>query len=186
MQLRKVVLTLVPALALLGCAQAEQEGMEMETMDMEALTTEMAQVEAEWAQAYEAGDAAAVASLYAVDAVYLPPYMDAIRGRAAIQTRLSEAMGMMSDRQITIERTDAGAAGDLAYAIGTYAVEMGMMGMEEPMSDNGKYITISRRAADGSWEIVAHIWNTSLSEGDVAQMLSTMSEMSGMSEMDNM
>lgn len=188
MKLTKVALALAlaPSLGLFACSQGEQqEGMEM-GVDMEALTTEMAQLEAEWKQAYEAGDAASLASLYAEDAVYMAPYMGAIRGRAAIQTRLAEAMGEMTSRQITIDRTDAGASGDLAYGIGTYNLQMGLEGMDEPMNDNGKYVTLSKRDADGSWKIYAHIWNTSMSEADVMQMLSTMSEMSGMSEMSEM
>lgn len=182
-----LALALVPFLGLFACSQGEQqEGMEMGAVDMEALTAEMSQLETEWKQAYEAGDAATLASLYADDAIYMAPYTGAIRGRAAIQTRVAETMGAMSSRQITIERTDAGASGDLAYGIGTYSLQMGFEGMDEPMSDNGKYVTLSKREADGSWKIYAHIWNTSLSEADVMKMLSTMSEMSGMSEMGNM
>lgn len=184
-----LALTLVPVLGLLACSQGErQEGMEMGAVDMEALTAEMTQLEADWKQAYEAGDAATLASLYTADAIYMAPYMGAIRGRAAIQTRLAETLGAMTSRQITIERSDAGANGDLAYGIGTYNLQMGLEGMDEPLSDNGKYVTIAKRDEDGSWKIYAHIWNTSLSEAEVMQMLSTMSEASGMSEMseDNM
>jgi uncharacterized protein (TIGR02246 family) len=182
-----LALALVPFLGLLACSQeGQQEGMEMGTVDMEALTAEMSQLEAEWKQAYEAGDAATLASFYTDDAIYMAPYTGAIHGRAAIQTRMAETMGAMTDRQITIERTDAGASGDLAYGIGTYNLQMGMEGMDEPLSDSGKYVTISKRDADGSWKIYAHIWNTSMSEAEVMQMLSTMSEMSGMSEMSEM
>ncbi len=178
MKLTKIALILafVPCLGLIACAQqAEQEA-----VDMEALAAAMAAIEADWKQAYEAGDAAGVASLYAEDAVYLAPYMDAIRGRAAIETRMAETMGAMSERRITIERFDAGAAGDLAYGIGTYALEMYMAGVEEPMSDTGKYVTIAKLGADGAWKIYAHIWNTSLPEADVVRMLSGMAAMGEM------
>ncbi len=52
--------------------------------------------------------------------------------------------------------------------------------MEASMTDTGKYLTLAKRGADGSWEIYAHIWNTNLSEAEVARMLSGMSEMSNM------
>ncbi len=173
MKLTKValVLTLIPCLGLIACAQ--QAG-QQEAVDMEALITAMADIEAAWKQAYERGDAAALASLYAEDAIYLAPYMDAIRGRSAIEARVAETVGMMSERRITIARTDAGAAGDLAYGIGTYTLEMRMANAREPMSDTGKYVTIAKLGADGSWQIYAHIWNTSLAEADVVQMLSAM------------
>ncbi len=179
-----LVLALVPCLGLIACAeQAEQEGaaMEMAAMDVEALSAEMSQIEAAWKAGYEAGDAAAVAGLYTEDAVYLAPYMGATRGRAALQAQLAESMGMMSSRQITINRTDQGGSGDLSYGIGTYTVEVMMGGAS--MTDSGKYLTLAKRGADGSWKIHAHIWNTSLSQAEVAEMLTRMAGMMGTPEM---
>ncbi len=150
-------------------------------MDMEALNTAMSQIEAAWKTGYEAGDAAAVAGLYTEDAVYLAPYFGATRGKAALQAQLAESMGMMSSRKITINRTDQGGSGDLSYGIGTYTVEM-MMGTAS-MTDNGKYLTLARRGADGTWKIYAHIWNTSLSQAEVAKMLTQMAQMSGATKM---
>lgn len=181
-------LALAPGLGLAACAEQADEGapaMEMAAMDMAALAAEMDQLQSAWKQAYEAGNAAGVAALYTDDAVYLAPYNDAIHGRAAIEARFAEQMGMMSGR-ITIERTDYGGSGDLSYGIGTYAVEMQMEGAEAPMTENGKYITLAKRGADGSWKIYAHIWNTSLPEAEVARMLSEMAGMSEMSEMSEM
>ncbi len=179
-----LLLAFVPCVGLIACAeQAEQEGaaMEMAAMDMETLSAEMSRIEAAWKAGYEAGDAAAVAGLYTDDAVYLAPYMGVTRGRATLEAQLAESMGMMSSRQITINRTDQGGSGDLSYGIGTYTVEM-MMG-EAPMTDNGKYVTLAKRGADGSWKIYAHIWNTSLSQAEVAQMLGRMAGMMGTPEM---
>lgn len=179
MKLTKValILALIPCSGLIACApQAAQE----EAVDIEAIIAAMADMESAWKQGYDRGDAAAVASLYAEDAIYLAPYMDAVRGRSAIEARLAETMGRMSARQVTIQRSDAGAAGDLAYGIGTFTLEMRMAGAREPVNDNGKYITIAKRGADGSWKIYAHIWNTSMAEADVVQMLSAMSGMGNM------
>ena len=178
-----LVLVIFPCVGLIACAEQADEGapaMEMAAMDMEALGMEMAQLEDAWEEAFEGGDAAALAGLYTADAIYMPPYMDAIRGRETIEARLAEQMTMMTERQIAIERADLGGSGDLAYAIGTYSIEMGMEGAPAPMTDSGKYLTLARRDADGSWRIHAHIWNTSRSEAEVAEELSQMAEMSGM------
>lgn len=180
-----LALALVPFLGLIGCAQqAEQEateGMEMaSTMGTEELSAAFAEIEAAWKQAYEGGDAAALASLYTADAIFLAPYTGATHGRAAIEARYTEQFGMSSGRQVTVNRTDQGASGDLSYGIGTYTAVM-MMG-DASIADNGKYITIAKRGADGSWKIHAHIWNTSRSEAEVAETLSTMAQMSEMSE----
>lgn len=178
MKLTKIALVLafVPCIGLIACAQQAQQ----EAVDMEALAADMAAIEADWKQAYEAGDAAGVAALYAEDAVYLAPYAEAARGRPAIEARLAEVMGATTERKVTIERFDAGAAGDLAYGIGTYTLEMGMAGVEQPMTDSGKYMTIAKLSADGTWKIYAHIFNTSLPEADVVQMLSAMAAMGEM------
>lgn len=168
-----LILILIPSLGLIACAeQAEQEGaaIEMAAMDMEALGAEISQIEAAWKNGYEAGDAAAVAGLYTEDALYLAPYTGATRGRAALQAQLAESMGMMSSRQITINRTDQGVSGDLSHGIGTYSVGMTMGGA--PMTDSGKYLKLAKRGPDRSWKIYAHIWNTSQPQAEVAKMLS--------------
>ena len=183
--MKKLALVLVPCLALISCAErpdqeeAGQEGaassMEMSgEMDMEALRQGMDQTEAKWKRAFESGDAAAVAALYTDDAIYMAPYDEAARGRAAIEARLSENMGMMTSRQITIQRTGEGGSGDLAYGIGTYSAQMQPEGAPEPINANGKYLTLSKRGADGTWKIYAHIWNTNMSEAEVVKMLSNM------------
>ncbi len=51
------------------------------------------------------------------------------------------------------------------------------------MTDSGKYLTLAKRGADGSWKIHAHIWNTSLSQAEVAEMLTRMAGMMGTPEM---
>lgn len=188
-----LVLILVPCLGLLSCAEqpdqeetAQEEAastMEMAAMDMEALDEAMSQMEATWERAYESGDAAAVAALYTDDALYLAPYAEAARGRADIEARLTEGIGMMKDRHITIDRVDYGGSGDLSYGIGTYALEMRVGDAAEPISDNGKYITLAKRSAGGTWKIFAHIWNTSMSEAEVAEMLSNMAPASESSNM---
>ncbi len=179
-----LALTLVPCLGVVSCAeQAEQEeapAMEMASMDMEALDAEMVELENAWEQAYEGGEAAALAGLYADDAYYMAPYSEAMRGGAELQSYFAGIMDQTSGRQITIERTDYGGSGDMAYSIGTYSVQMQMGDAEEPTTDNGKYLTLARRAGEGSWEIYAHIWNTNKSEAEVARELSAMSEMSEM------
>jgi uncharacterized protein (TIGR02246 family) len=183
--MKKLALALIPCLALISCAErpdqeeAGQEeaasSMEMSTeMDREALDESLGQTEAAWEQAFESGDAAALAALYTDDALYLAPYDEAVHGRAAIEAAVAENMGMMTNRQVTIERTDYGGSGDLAYGIGTYAVEMQPREAPEPISANGKYVTLTKRGADGTWKIYAHIWNTSMPEAEVAKMLSNM------------
>lgn len=144
---------------------------------MGALDMAMSDIETAWKQAYEAGDVVALAALYTDDAIYMAPYMGALRGRAAIEARFGEQAAMISSRQITINRTAYGGSGDLSYGVGTYAVQVQMAAVERSMTDNGKYVTVAKRGADGSWKIHVHIWNTNMSEAEVVRMLSGMATM---------
>ena len=179
-----LAMALAVCLGFVACAQqAEEEaaaGMEMAAMDMAAVDMAMSEIETAWKQAYDAGDAAGIAALYTDDAIYMAPYMEATRGRAAVEARMTEQMGMTSSRQITINRTDYGGGGDVTFGVGTYGVEMQMTGAAGPMTDSGKYVTIAKRGADGSWKIHVHIWNTNMSQADVVKMLSAMAAMSEM------
>jgi len=150
-------------IAVFGCAQegAQQaQQMEMSASDMAAMETAMTAMRASWAEAYDAGDAAAVAELYATDAVYMLPYGDAVRGRAAIEQRLGETMAEMANRHVEITGNVEGMSGDLAYGTGGFTMSAEVMG--EPYQDEGKFLVVMKRQADGSWKIQAHIWNTNL------------------------
>lgn len=50
--------------------------------------------------------------------------------------------------------------GDLAYERGTYALTIAASGTTPAMPDHGKYLTVRRKQADGSWLITADIFNS--------------------------
>jgi uncharacterized protein (TIGR02246 family) len=142
-----------------SCAPESQEGA---SVDMASVRNAVDMLDTEWTNAFNSGDAAALAALYAENATYMPPYREAVNGRAAIQQVMTDFMSTRTDRAIVIEPGDMGASGDLVYVTGTYSVDY----MEDgtPQHDEGKYVTISKATGDGSYEVVAHIWNTNLPE----------------------
>jgi uncharacterized protein (TIGR02246 family) len=146
------------AIALSACAQegAQQaQEMEMSAGAMEAAAAAIDEMRGTWVQAYEAGDAATVAALYATDAVYAPASADAASGRAAIEGLLTETIAMMANRQLEVTQTDFGMSGDLSYGVGTYAMTAEVEG--EPYEANGTYLVVAKRQADGTWKIQAHL-----------------------------
>lgn len=110
--------------------------------------------------AANAGDAAAVAALYAPDATLLPPDMRLARGPDAIKQTFA---GMMAQASAQLELTSTKVDGrqDLAYALGTYRLVLTpkTAGAKPLPTENGKFIVVSERQKDGSWRIVADIWN---------------------------
>jgi uncharacterized protein (TIGR02246 family) len=88
-------------------------------------------------------DWSTIASLYAEDAILLPPNGPAVQGRPAIERFFSGFPVVTTFRQEVVETEGDGS---LAYARATSAV--------------GKVITIWRRQPDNSWLVVRGIWNS--------------------------
>ena len=114
-------------------------------------------VDVAYAKAFNAGDAAAIAALYAKNAIFMMPEMPAYKGtkgaRAAIQDGLDAGW-----RNVKFKTLKSGSDGDLAFNIGSVSMEQpsdtGMVKVK------GKYIDIYQRQKDGSWKIVATCYNT--------------------------
>jgi ketosteroid isomerase-like protein len=64
---------------------------------------------------------------------------------------------------ISWQATQVGAAssGDMGYSAGTYQSSM-KDAKGKPTSDHGKYATVWRKEADGSWKVVVDIFNTDM------------------------
>jgi len=96
--------------------------------------------------------------LYEDDAVELPPYQAAVQGKAAIQTWY-EAFPPFSNFQE--QSLEIEGQGNLAYDRGTYSMTVTPPGAA-PLEDRGKYLTIYRKQADGSWKIARVMFNSDL------------------------
>jgi len=97
-------------------------------------------------------------ALYTEDAVELPPNQAAVQGKAAIQA-WEEAYPPLSNFQV--QSLEIEGQGDLAYDRGTYSMTVTPPGAA-PIEDHGKYLTICRKQADGSWKIAREMFNSDL------------------------
>ncbi len=104
------------------------------------------------------GDVTTWSSMYADDAVMLPPNAEPVSGRAAIAEVIKSfpPLSGVKFSQVTVE-----GSGDLAWVQGTYELTMTPPG-SAAISDRGKYIEIWRKGADGNWMIIRDIYNTSV------------------------
>lgn len=100
-----------------------------------------------WREAYNAGDAARVAALYAEDGQYLSAHV-AARGREAIRAYFQRGIDAGGGIE-AITVTDVGASGSLAWATGTYAAN------NAGQKVDGRIVLVLRRCG-GAWLIVAH------------------------------
>jgi uncharacterized protein (TIGR02246 family) len=107
----------------------------------------------EFLDAYNRGDAAAIAALYAEDCAVLAPNQPTVRGRQAIETLWKGIIEQIGGTH-SIETVEMADAGDLAYQWATYSLGGG------EVSDVGKFVEIYNRQADGSWKIRLTIFNS--------------------------
>jgi len=113
------------------------------------------EIRQKWMAAGNAKDAAAIAALYAEDAMVMPPNAAAVKGRAAIQTFWKGMVDELGSK-VTLGRIGGWQSGDTGYETGTYAAMMG------GVNDTGKYLITFKKGADGKWLITTDIFNSDL------------------------
>ena len=114
-----------------------------------------------WAKAATAGDGKAVAALYSDDAVLLPPMESAVQGEAARKYWTAFTDNFTAEAEL--KTTTVEGRGDLAYSAGTYRMTITpkKAGAKPMPTEEGKYLEVLKKQADGSWKITHDIWNQS-------------------------
>jgi len=148
--------------ALAGCAKTAPPPVADAAVDEAAIRA----INPQWFQGYAAGDADAMAALYAEDAVLSPPGAPMARGRAAIREFLA---GDIAAAQAAGIKFNPGASpefavsGDMGWEWNTFTVTDG----SGATVDTGKYVTVYQRK-DGNWAIVRDIWNSDIAPAAAA------------------
>ena len=106
-----------------------------------------------------AGDWNAVGENFAEDFVYMPANMQLIEGKAAWLQFVQGAE--LKITELSAEILELDGRGDLAFARGVYS-EVLSMGDAEPTQDEGKWVWVLRKQADGAWKVVVAISNSNL------------------------
>jgi ketosteroid isomerase-like protein len=113
-----------------------------------------------FAAAVNAGSVDGMTAGYTADAVVLPADMPEARGTDAIRQLFT---GLNSAGRYTFQTTSTGidGAGDIAWHTGTYHLELTPADATQPKppAEDGKWLVVLRRQADGSWKTVADQWN---------------------------
>ena len=112
-----------------------------------------------FAAAFNAKDAAKVASFYTDDAALMPPNEPMVSGRKNIQAWFQKAI----DQGLTDMRLmprESATAGTQAFEAGTYSLTV-KGGSGAPMTDKGKYMVVMKRVSN-DWKIAHDIFNSDL------------------------
>ena len=133
-------------------------------------TEAAAEVTAAWSKAFDSGNAAALAALYADNARSLPTGGAPLVGRSDIESYWRGDIGE-GGATTTLTTTDAIAQGDFLHVEGTYQVN----GANNAALANGQYQQLWTRA-DGAWQLQREMWRTDPAlyrSIDVAQRLTS-------------
>ena len=110
-----------------------------------------------WAKAYNAGNADAVAALYDEEAVLLPPGAPGVNGRPAIKAFFVKDTAESQKAGVTFtlgSKPAGGISGDMGWQSGTYAVK----DKAGKVVETGKYLSVSMKKG-GKWLYVRDTWN---------------------------
>ncbi len=138
--------------ALVGTAGAADTKIEQALRDLDA----------QWSKDAGAKDVDKTVSYYADNAVVMPPNASAATTKETIRSAWKEMLttpGAAISWKTT--KVEVAKAGDLAYVSGTYEETM-TDASGKPVKDRGKYVEIFKKQADGTWKVVADIWNSDL------------------------
>lgn len=111
--------------------------------------------------AYNAGDVAKFAEIYAPNAVLMPPNQPAVVGREAI-AQWWQGGAKAGVKNIQITTTELGVHDDMAHETGTYDVSIQATPGGPLVHDHGKFIVIWLRDASGAWHWFRDIYNSDL------------------------
>ncbi len=145
--------------ALSGCAPRQTAGPASPRATSE-VRQQIEQAVARFVEAFNRGDAAAVAALYDTAGVVLAPNAPPMRGRQNIEALWAGAR-QQGFRTLNLQVNSVELIGDHAIELGSYTLVVQPPGQGET-TDRGKYIVIWKRQADGTWKLYRDAFNTSM------------------------
>jgi len=107
-----------------------------------------------------------IVSFYADDAVLLPTAEPIVVGKAEIRKEWAHILAIPNfQNKSETTKIDVSSSGDMAYSMGSYVATM--MGEDGNLAtEPGKWLSVWKRQADGSWRIVADTYNTDIPPPD--------------------
>lgn len=150
-------LMIAVAFGLTACKPA-QSNTAAPKVDKAAAEQAIRDKESGWMAAYNKHDAAGLTAQYEDDAG-LASNGEAVMTDAAGRKKFLEGFAALPDLKVEFasDRIIVADSGDLASSRGHYSVTWTDAATKQPKSDSGTYLTVYRKAGDGSWKAVEDI-----------------------------
>jgi ketosteroid isomerase-like protein len=140
-----------------GAAEMAAVAMDVAVADHAAVEQAMDEIEAAYIAAYNAGDAAGLADLWAADGTQAPP-LSPVLDPAGIAETYAASFAAGVPQELKVMREDFVAVGGVAAAWGAFEVTA-----TPPEGDlivsSGRYGVVCRQEPDGTWKIYRHMFN---------------------------
>jgi uncharacterized protein (TIGR02246 family) len=164
MNLIKLTIAGMVAVALTGCTPPEPKK-EAPLVDPSSAAaadpTVIDKTRSEFIAAFNAADVTKLVEVYAPDAVLMPSHQPVISGRAAIEDYDKKFFETYTAK-LTIMPVETKVFGDRGLDRGTYTIELTPKAGGPTVKDEGKYLVLLQRQADGSWKLTHDIDNTNM------------------------
>lgn len=136
------------ALVLTSCSKATES-----KVDTASIEKQIRDLETQWGKDYDSKDAEGLAGHYADDAAIANPGAPLATDTA---TRREAISGFVSDPALDMkfesDRIEVAGSGDLASSRGHYTMTYTDPATKKPKTENGNYLTVYKKQADGSWK----------------------------------
>jgi len=144
------------SLLLAGCSDTPAPAPDTSAADQKAIKDG----EIAWTADFAAKDPDKLVAHYADDATLLMPDTPLMSGKGAIRAGLTP---ILADKNFSLSFTNSAVgvskSGDLGYTQGTYTMTMTNPKTKKAVTENGKYVTVYKKQADGSWKAIEDINN---------------------------
>jgi len=144
------------AVLVLGCSQRQTPAADTRAADETAIR----QADSSWSAVTEAKQLDGHMGYYADDAAVLAPNEPMAAGKDSVRAMMTKMFAMPGFLvKWQSNKVEAARAGDIGYSMGTYELSMNDP-KGKPMSDHGKYVTIWKKQADGTWKVAVDMFNS--------------------------
>lgn len=150
-------IVLLGALALAGCTEtAATTPPDTRAADTKAINDD----QAAWNKDFASKDVEKIVSHYAEDAKLEFPDMPVLKTKDDIRKAMKP---FLEDPNFSVsfegDKMEVATSGDLAYVQGHYTLTSTDAKTKKKVTEKGKYVTVYKKQADGSWKAVQDINN---------------------------
>jgi uncharacterized protein (TIGR02246 family) len=152
-------LALLAPVALCACA-AHQSSTSATPRAADGVRAQIEQAAVRFTEAFNRGDAPALAAMYDTGGVVLAPNAPPMHGRQNIEAFWAGAR-QQGFKTLALVVDSVEPIGAHAVELGRYTLVIQPPGQGE-MTDRGKYMVLWKRQRDGSWKLYRDVFNTSM------------------------